>query len=317
MTAAWLLEQSHDVTVFERNETLGGHAHTVEVERGGHVHHVDDGFSWFSVKMYPRFLRLLALADIETETVQMTASFTDVQHGRSVFMPPVGVGPVFGLLCNPWGLRNLLRFNSAIRAAESIVAERRTEVTCGDYLASLSLPQSFKDTFLSPFMSAVWGCPWDRTLDSSVYPLMKYIVLHRPAALAYYDWQVIAGGANAYIRKMATLLERATVHVHAPVTAIVKTAEGFEVRSEATGALPFDQVIVATGARDAARLIAETDGVASAQRALSGFEYYQAQVATHSDPSWMPPNRKHWAVGNARYDGESADMTIWWGRNTG
>ena len=101
------------------------------------------------------------------------------------------------------------------------------------------------------------------------------------------------------------------------MTAIDKTAEGFRVVSDATGPLDFDQVVVATGARDAARLIAQTDGVSSAQQALSGFEYYQAKVATHSDASFMPPNRKHWAVGNARYNGESADMTIWWGRNTG
>jgi predicted NAD/FAD-binding protein len=146
---------------------------------------------------------------------------------------------------------------------------------------------------------------------------MKYIVLHRPAAFSYYEWQVISGGANAYIRKMASLLGRTTLHVDAAVNAIRRTADGFEVVSAPTGPLPFDQVIVATGARDALNLIGDTEDTSSARHALSRFEYYQARVATHSDAGYMPPKRKHWAVGNVRYDGKSADMTIWWGRNSG
>ncbi|HIA03407.1 MAG TPA: FAD-dependent oxidoreductase [Myxococcales bacterium] len=317
MTSAWLLEQEHDVTVFERNPALGGHANTIEVERGGQMHYVDDGFSWFSAKMYPRYLRLLELAEQDTDKVKMTASFTDVQKGRSVFMPPVGFGRVFKLLCNPWGLTHLLRFNTAVKAAEELVAQQITDMTCRQYLDGLKVPKSFKDEFLEPFMSAVWGCPFERTLDCAVYPLMKYNVLHRPAALSYYEWQVVSGGANAYIRKLAALLERATIHVDSPVQRIEKTDSGFIVDSAKTGPLPFDQVVVASGARDALALVSNTLGVEPALQALAKFEYYSARVATHSDDKYMPPNRSHWAVGNVRYDGQSADMTIWHGRNTG
>ena len=61
MTSAWLLDPNHEVTLLERSDTLGGHAHTVDVEIDGHVHHVDDGFSWFSDAIYPKFLRLTNL----------------------------------------------------------------------------------------------------------------------------------------------------------------------------------------------------------------------------------------------------------------
>ena len=35
LTASWLLSENHDVTLFEKQDRLGGHAHTVEVEQDG------------------------------------------------------------------------------------------------------------------------------------------------------------------------------------------------------------------------------------------------------------------------------------------
>jgi len=231
LTTAWLLEEEHDVVVYERNPTMGGHAHTVEVERDGHRHTVDDGFCWFSESMYPRYLALLKTLGVATDAVDMTASFTDVQRGKSVFMPPVGLGPVMGVVFSPFALGNLLRFAGAVKAAETIVRDHITDITCEDFLAGLSQSKRFQDEFLLPFMSAVWGCPWEQTLRSSIYPLMKYIVLHRPTAFSYYTWQVIHGGTAAYIRSLATHLEHAVVYPDTPVQSVQKTDTGFRVRS--------------------------------------------------------------------------------------
>jgi predicted NAD/FAD-binding protein len=317
LTAAWLLEQEHDVVVYERNPTMGGHAHTVEVERDGHMHTVDDGFCWFSESMYPRYLALLKTLGVGTDTVDMTASFTDVQRGKSVFMPPVGFGPVMGVVFSPFALGNLLRFAGAVKAAEAIVRDHVTDITCEAFLAGLSQSKRFQDEFLLPFMSAVWGCPWEQTLRSSIYPLMKYIVLHRPTAFSYYTWQVIHGGTAAYIRSLATHLEHAVVYPDTPVQSVQKTDTGFRVTPAGQEPRDFDQVVVAAGARDAGKILADTQGIEAAKAALGKFEYYQAHVATHCDATYMPPKRSHWAVGNVRYEGKSADMTIWHGHRTG
>ena len=44
MSAAWLLSQAHNVTVFEREPRLGGHSNTVEVVQNGQKFSVDTGF---------------------------------------------------------------------------------------------------------------------------------------------------------------------------------------------------------------------------------------------------------------------------------
>ena len=41
MVAAYLLARDHEVTVFEANDRLGGHTHTITVEHGGTDYEVD------------------------------------------------------------------------------------------------------------------------------------------------------------------------------------------------------------------------------------------------------------------------------------
>ena len=42
--AAYLLAQHHDITVFEKNDYVGGHSNTVEVDARGEAVAVDTGF---------------------------------------------------------------------------------------------------------------------------------------------------------------------------------------------------------------------------------------------------------------------------------
>ena len=56
LTAAYLLSEHHDVTLFEREESLGGHAHTVDVPGGDGDYPVDTGFLVYNDQTYPRSL---------------------------------------------------------------------------------------------------------------------------------------------------------------------------------------------------------------------------------------------------------------------
>src|SRR5688572_14732007 len=120
MTAAWLLDSSHEITIFERNAKIGGHAHTVEIERDGHVHYVDDGFSWFRPDIYPCFMRLLQAIDAKWLDVPMTASFFDTRDDFTVTMPPSGIRGFLRLAMHPRIVRVLIQLDRTIAAAGSI-----------------------------------------------------------------------------------------------------------------------------------------------------------------------------------------------------
>ena len=44
LTAAYLLHEEHELTIYEANDYIGGHTHTHELETEGKMWKVDSGF---------------------------------------------------------------------------------------------------------------------------------------------------------------------------------------------------------------------------------------------------------------------------------
>ena len=59
LTAAYVLQRTDDVSLFEADDRLGGHAHTHDVPcADGRVLQVDTGFIVHNERTYPLLLRL-------------------------------------------------------------------------------------------------------------------------------------------------------------------------------------------------------------------------------------------------------------------
>src|SRR5580704_14276900 len=76
ISAAWLLNQRHDIQLFEKSSWVGGHCHTVDVpfRAGGqeHVIPVDTGFIVYNEKTYPNLTALFRHLDVPTEPSEMS-----------------------------------------------------------------------------------------------------------------------------------------------------------------------------------------------------------------------------------------------------
>ncbi len=317
-TAAWLLEQDHDVTLFERNAVLGGHAQTTCVEIDGRSYPCDDGFAWFSDCMYPLLLRMLALHDVAVERVPMAVTFTNRALDISVSMPPSSPSAVLQLLREPRRLRYLLAMDKAIRAGVAVVAGKDATQTLGEFVAGLDIPAQARSEFVQPFLFGVWGGPWQRSADFAAYPVLKYPVLHRPTQLRRVRWMQVARGAAHYIAQVAASMQRASVLIGHAVQAIERDADGtWHLRDSQGDAHTFDHLICATGSADAQRLFATVPGLDAQRQALAGFESYRARLATHRDASFMPPQRRDWRPVHVDFDGQSAAVTAWVGWRDG
>src|ERR1043166_1778558 len=72
LTAAYLLSRTHDVTVFEAEGRLGGHAHTHDLtDSDGRPHAVDSGFIVHNDVTYPWLRRLFGELDVEVRPADM------------------------------------------------------------------------------------------------------------------------------------------------------------------------------------------------------------------------------------------------------
>ena len=72
LVAAYRFGKRHEVTLFESEPRLGGHAHTVQAVVGGVTYAVDTGFIVYNESTYPEFTRLLAELAVETQPAEMS-----------------------------------------------------------------------------------------------------------------------------------------------------------------------------------------------------------------------------------------------------
>lgn len=72
--AAWSLSRRHNVTLFEDNAHLGGHAHTVDIDDDGGPVAVDTGFIVYNEPNYPDLVDLFDVLDVPTAESDMSFS---------------------------------------------------------------------------------------------------------------------------------------------------------------------------------------------------------------------------------------------------
>jgi predicted NAD/FAD-binding protein len=81
LVSAYLLNEDHDIVLFEANDYIGGHTHTVDVTLGTSRYAVDTGFIVFNEVTYPNFLKLLARLGVKYQPSTMTFSVKSERDG--------------------------------------------------------------------------------------------------------------------------------------------------------------------------------------------------------------------------------------------
>jgi predicted NAD/FAD-binding protein len=74
ISSAWLLAQKHEVHLFESENRLGGHAHTVNVNEDSRVVPVDTGFLVYNELTYPHLVQFFKAIGVETVESDMSLS---------------------------------------------------------------------------------------------------------------------------------------------------------------------------------------------------------------------------------------------------
>ena len=160
LTCGYLLHKTHDITVFEASDWVGGHTHTVTVDVNGQSYAVDTGFIVFNDWTYPNFIKLMDQLGVRSNATEMSFSVHDTDtrleyNGNTL-------NSLFaqrGNLLSPafWGmLRDILRFN---REAVRDLDEQRiaADTRLGDYLQQRGYGERFIEHYIVPMGAAIWS----------------------------------------------------------------------------------------------------------------------------------------------------------------
>jgi predicted NAD/FAD-binding protein len=312
LTSAWLLDAEHEVTLFEQDDRLGGHAHTVEIEAHGQRLAIDAGFQFFGAgAAYASFNRLLDALDVER--VSYPATLTVFQPGdrHPVVLPPVRSGwPLWSAL-TPSAVGTMLQFRSFLTTLPLFLAQHDRTVTIGEYLDQQRLPASFVDGFLYPLLLSFWCVELDEFRGFAAYNALFYLGANLPTGLTPPPQSQVPGGLRVYIAALAAGLDRTRVVVGADLRPIERLGDAYVVVEADGSRHTFDRLVIATNAEQAAGLIGSIPQLGTRVAQLRRIRYFDTSIAIHGDRSLMPRGEREWSVVNARWDGAHSALSIW------
>ncbi|MFM9960751.1 MAG: NAD(P)/FAD-dependent oxidoreductase [Planctomycetaceae bacterium] len=312
LTAAYRLSQHHEITLFEANDYLGGHTHTVDVELGGERHVIDTGFIVFNDWTYPNFIALLDELRIASQPTSMSFSVrcdrTGLEYNGSslngLFAQRLNLfRPSFHRM-----IRDILRFN---REGPELVLSRPADdpMTVGEFLTKHRYSREFADQYLLPMGAAIWSCPTGTFAEFPIRFIVEFYrnhgllsVRHRPT------WRVIVGGSRTYVAAMLPRFQD-RVRLNTPIEIVRRSADGVDVTPRGQTAERFDHVIFACHSDQALRMLA--DPSPTERELLSAFPYERNSAVLHTDESLLPRRRLAWASWNYQIPAEpTAHATV-------
>jgi len=311
LTAAHGLHREHDVTLFEGDDRLGGHSHTVTVDDAGVPRHLDTGFLVFNPRDYPRFDKILNDLGVASAPSCMSFSVRCSQTGVEYCGSDIG-----SLFCQPAnvirpGFWRMLRDVSGFyRHGRSRVARLPQDATVADLIRAAGYSEEFVAWHLLPLGSALWSAPRSAFHDYPARFVVDFLGRHDLLELNVarrVPWRTIAGGSARYVEKLAAPF-RDRIRTGDPVRSIRRGPDAVHLQT-ATGEASFDEVILGCHGDDALSLL---DDATAAEREILGPVRYQANdVVLHTDTSLLPRSRRAWASWNyhVRPDRDLATLT--------
>ncbi|MEN8834171.1 FAD-dependent oxidoreductase [Pacificibacter sp.] len=294
LASAYLLAAHHDVTIFEAEGRLGGHARTKMAGKNGDQP-VDTGFIVFNYANYPNLTGMFDALNVPVTKSDMSFG-TTINNGAVEY----GLQSLSALFAQKSNLarpaflrmvRDIFRFN---KTAEDLIQDETT--TIGELTDQMGLGPWFTQYYLMPICGAIWSTPPSEIRNYPAASLLRFFRNHALlSATGQHQWYTVKGGSIEYIKRLEAHLKMlgCVMRLATPVAAVTRTALGVTIKARNGSNEQFDQVIFACHSDQALRLLAKP--TPTEQKALSDLRYQANQVTLHSDPNQMPKRRACWS----------------------
>ncbi|MBB5203009.1 putative NAD/FAD-binding protein [Inhella inkyongensis] len=297
--AAWALRHRCEVSLFEADARLGGHAHTVDLELDGVRHGVDTGFLVFNERTYPLLIELFRQLEVPLAASDM--SFSVQQRTQGIEWSGSSLATVFAQARNLLRpaflgmLADLLRFNRECTALAQAGDDAALAESVGDFLARRRFGTAFRELYLLPMVACIWSCPTQQMLQFPIGTLIRFCHNHGLLQVAQRpQWFTVRGGSREYVQRLAAQLPQ--VHQAQPALGLQRRPEGGVLLRTAAGVQAFDAVILACHSDQALALLEQARP--SEQALLGAIRYQSNRAVLHGDATVLPQRQRAWAAWN-------------------
>jgi uncharacterized protein len=272
-SAAWLLSTVHQVTLYEPENKLGGHAFTFDFEHLGGTTPVDMGVEYFNERLSPNLFAMHELFGLETYVTPLSfrAHFSDGAGGWSNVTID---GAVRRELADEMG-----RFHLDMAMVFARPKPEYSKFSIGDFIRANGYSNRFATHGLLPLMTTFSGCD----APSLDYNLMYVAISFNMNLLSFYSpsyWRKSKGGITSYLSKIAEALGD-RVRTGCAVESVIPLSDGSLRVETVQGADVFDAVVFATHSDVTLQLLKRP--TRAQQDILQRFAYVPVRSVLHRD----------------------------------
>lgn len=291
--AASILHDHHEITLYEKNDYIGGHSRTIEVKTKEGIFPVDTGFIVFNKYNYPLLTRLF-------EHLKVPIIESDMSFGASINNGwlEYGTQRLLNLfaqkrnLLRPgfWGmLADILKFNQVARA----YLNKDPSFTLGQCLDELGMRTWFRQYFLLAMGGAIWSMSLAEMLKFPASTLIRFFENHGLLSINDHpQWYTVKGGSREYIQRLTEPFKD-RIYLDRGVKKVWRDDSGAIVEDNQGHQAAYDFVVFACHADQVLEIVA--DPSPEEKKILSAFHYQANRAVVHSDISFMPKRKQAWA----------------------
>ncbi len=310
LSAVWHLSKYRDVTLYEKNSYLGGHAHTISLmDVNGASVSVDVGFMVFNKASYPNLMKFFEQLNVDRHTSDMSFAmsneFLNYEYSGS------GLRGYFGQKSNILNKKHWKQLFAIIKfysKAELSIKKYKKSTTLNDFLRSENYPTFFIDNHIIPMCSAIWSCDPKKMLEYPAHDFVNFFINHGLFKLKNRPvWSSVNGGSKKYVDaiiKSSTFEKK----INSDIVKIEKLGNRYKITDNSGESLIFNKIVLAAQAQDSKELIEGCDK--NLADLLGNFKYQKNIGYLHSDPNQMPLNKELWSSWNYTRKIKSRNMSL-------
>lgn len=296
--SALLLQQVHEVHLFESDHRLGGHACTYPIQKDNLKTNVDMGFLVYNELTYPHLTALFKFLDVETFESDMSLSI-QVPRAKLEWSGD-NLDTVFAQRNNLLSpnfykmLFNIIKFHK--EAEENRELSRHNKWTVGELLKNRKYGKQLAEWYILPMIAAIWSTPEKNMKDFPAETFLTFFINHK--LLQVNDrpmWRTVKNGSKQYVDKIAERLKH--IHLSEAAISVTKTKQGLQLTTQ-KAVYDFDHIVFATHAPITRKIMKIQNQ--KIMDVLNKFETQKNKAYLHQDETHMPERKKCWAAWNVK-----------------
>lgn len=296
LSCAWLLNKKHDITLFEKNDYLGGHSNTASIFYNGNKVVVDTGFIVFNFRTYPNLKAFFELLKVKISKSNMSFGIKDLDNGFEY--SGNNLAGLFAQKKNLFNLKflkmfkDIVKFNrTSIKLIES--GEDLKNITLNEFIDDLKLGDYFKSYYLFPMAGAIWSCPLELIKNYPARTFLQFFYNHGLLTITNQpQWYTVDGGSKEYVKKMSESFDD-KIKLGCNIVKSEKVGEKIILTDKEGKDYEFDHVIFASHADQTYKII--SDKTKQEKKILSKIKFSKNTAILHKDQKQMPKNKRAWA----------------------